>query len=992
MPDENPRDDDELDDPLLCALAEAPPIALGEPLLPPGTVIDDSYELHRVLGAGAMGVVYEATDRVLSRRIAIKIHEVGRSDRAARLWREARAMARLSHPNVVTVHEVGTDGPRGYIAMELVEGTNARAWRRTANRTWLEIVDVYRQAGTGLAAAHDAGIVHRDFKPENVLVGDDGRAKVADFGIASQAGAPGGAHASRRGYGVTQTGTTMGTPAYMAPELGGGGLADARSDQYSFCVALLEALRGARPQTDPTNRQRGSGDRRAPTDTPRAVGSMPAWLGPVLLRGLAVDPAERHPDMRSLVAALDPIPRRRRRQLAVSVVVATLLGASLLWTGGWLASERRDGCGNTGAAIEDTWSPTVAASLQAAFEASAPSIADATRAVVVPSMEAWARGWRDEAREACEATRVRGEQSEQRLDERMDCLSRARRRFAATVTLMLEADPSVMARADVVVRDLPDVEACARREGTMDLEPRATLDRRSEYERLWAALDRAFTEYEAGQLARSQTTLDHLIPELDAAGFTRASAEAHRLRGTVRFRIGHQGEAIEDLTAATRLSLRIGDRDTAASAMLELAYALGHASSGFDEAVRWLATARDLAEEIGWSPQRLSRIQEKSVEIHFFAGKDDEVVRQAGTLLESAPPGSASLRVGILSLLARSVSRQGRFDEALALHDEALTLAEKTAGPDHPQTARVLANRVHTLKALGHPGEVERSLERVLAIREAIFGAQAPVVGETHSYVATAAAERGDVATAELHFGRAIEIHEHAKDDAGLAVALANLANLHTDLKQYEKAGRLIDRALVHARRAHGPRSEIVAQLLINRSSSRMKAGEYAATASELELALSVLTERRSADDVNVAGTRSNLALAYAALGRSDEALAQFAEAQRVISSKLPRDNIKHVLLSQDRAELLERLGRLDEAREAWRETARLAEALLPERHGRRPHTWLQLGRLLLEMQKPREALDALEHAQRLDEVADEDPARTAAIAELLERTRRPRQ
>ncbi|HLL22712.1 MAG TPA: serine/threonine-protein kinase, partial [Kofleriaceae bacterium] len=197
-----------------------------QPLLAPGTQIAARYQLERVLGAGGMGTVYLAHDRQLDRRVAIKLHRG--TELATHLHDEAVAMARLAHPNVVTVYEVGELDGHPFVAMEYVAGTTLRAW--LPKKTRREILAVLRAAGEGLVAAHAAGLVHRDVKPDNVLVGNDGRTRIGDFGLA------------QRDQAGTQSG---GTPAYMAPEQKRGDDVDARSDQYAFAVMAEEAL-GAR--------------------------------------------------------------------------------------------------------------------------------------------------------------------------------------------------------------------------------------------------------------------------------------------------------------------------------------------------------------------------------------------------------------------------------------------------------------------------------------------------------------------------------------------------------------------------------------------------------------------------------------------------------------------------------------------------------------------------------------------------------------------------
>src|SRR5262249_4840316 len=182
------------------------------------------------------GVVYAANDPELGGQVALKLLKTALDQE--RLVREARALARVSHPNVVAVHDVGRWKERVFIAMELVRGRDLRAWLRERRRRWPEVVDVFIAAGRGLASAHAAGLVHRDFKPENVLISSEGRVAVSDFGLA-------------RGLEEAPDGTVSGTLAYMAPEQAAGELADARSDQYAFCASLFEALHGARPPERP---------------------------------------------------------------------------------------------------------------------------------------------------------------------------------------------------------------------------------------------------------------------------------------------------------------------------------------------------------------------------------------------------------------------------------------------------------------------------------------------------------------------------------------------------------------------------------------------------------------------------------------------------------------------------------------------------------------------------------------------------------------------
>ncbi|MFY0533057.1 serine/threonine-protein kinase [Nannocystis pusilla] len=317
------------------------------------------FAVLRRVGAGGMGVVFAAYDEQLDRRIALKLVHPGHHDpaAAARSKREAQALARLSHPNVVQVYEVGEARGHVYIAMEFVQGETLRAWQQRAPRSWRETLAMYVQAGRGLAAAHAVGLVHRDFKPENVLVGDDGRPRVVDFGLA-RARPPDGAENRSEGAGpkeqvrmgmtpraglrveaaeLTAPGAVVGTPAYMAPEQHAGGEADARSDVFCFCVALHEALHGARPF---------AGERREDVHAAIVAGAIargprevPAWLQRVVDRGLQADPAARWPSMDALLTALGRDPTRVRRQLALALALLAALAGGGAWA--WQRLEQR---------------------------------------------------------------------------------------------------------------------------------------------------------------------------------------------------------------------------------------------------------------------------------------------------------------------------------------------------------------------------------------------------------------------------------------------------------------------------------------------------------------------------------------------------------------------------------------------------------------------------------------------------------------------------
>ena len=316
------------------------------------------YTLTDRLGAGAMGVVWRASDPKLGRHVALKLlrrHDATLTDR---LIREAQSMAQVSHPNVVAVYDVGFTEGNSYIAMELVEGTSLRAWQTAKSHTVPEIVAAYVAAGRGLAAAHAAGIVHRDFKPDNVLVGTDGRARVTDFGLAAAKVGESGTHEPIGDVALTTAGSVLGTPAYMAPEQFSSGNVDSRTDQFNFCVALYEALYEERPFEGKTFRELGDTVIEGRVKPPPTGTQVSSALRAILLRGLATKPGDRFASMDHLLAELvrdRARPWRRTAIAAAALAAALALGLVSDWAvRGRVASEIHQSFALTGKQLDKT--------------------------------------------------------------------------------------------------------------------------------------------------------------------------------------------------------------------------------------------------------------------------------------------------------------------------------------------------------------------------------------------------------------------------------------------------------------------------------------------------------------------------------------------------------------------------------------------------------------------------------------------------------------
>ncbi|HEY8376526.1 MAG TPA: serine/threonine-protein kinase, partial [Nannocystis sp.] len=460
------------------------------------------FVVLRKLGEGGMGVVYAGYDVALDRKVALKLIRrqlLDHSQIRARMIREAQAMARLSHPNVVQVYQVGEHGDEIYLAMEYVEGQTLTAWLRAEKRPWQVILRTVVAAGRGLAAAHDAGLVHRDFKPDNVLVGRDGHARVVDFGLVHAEGAPArplanidvrtsisglptisraptmpataGAAAVERSnldddVQLTQVGKAIGTPAYMSPEQHfGDEPVGPAADQFSFAITLYEALYGARPFGGSTWEELRREVRRGVIPLPPRDSKVPGRIYRILVRALAPTPDLRWPSLAHMLDALERDPRKTFLRVAGVVAVAGVAAAGSYT----LALSQRDAaqqCKNVAQELVGVWDEARASAARRAFLATGSPFAGDTWRSVKTRLDAYALAWTESRTHACEA-HASGSQSAHLFDLRTACLARRRSHLAALVDVFVAADRPIIEHAVQATAALPSVDSCADAEALL---------------------------------------------------------------------------------------------------------------------------------------------------------------------------------------------------------------------------------------------------------------------------------------------------------------------------------------------------------------------------------------------------------------------------------------------------------------------------------------------------------------------------------------------
>ena len=766
------------------------------------------YLILGPLGRGGMGVVYRAFDPELDRPIALKLVGLaglgpGAEQAGVRLQREARTLARLSHPNVVAVHDVGSFEEHVFVAMEFVAGAHLRSWLAARQRGPREVIAVFLAAGAGLAAAHRLGIVHRDFKPENVMVSEDGRVRVLDFGLArpvagavSHAGARRAAEVADAHW--TVEGAVVGTPAYMAPEQDAGDKVDARSDQYSFCAALHEALFGRLPWSGATTYVEMAAARRAGGIEVPLLRGVSGRIRRALATGLAVDPTGRHRDMDALLAELGA-QRWTRRWIAAIAIALVAVAAGVA---GWVIYRAPAGvaatCARASAEVERVWHPARrAAIVERLQQAGGREVAER----VAAGVDRWAGEWSRERRAVCEST-VRGDaERDEHAGDRVQCLERRLTTTDAILHVFTDAlEPAIAERATAIVDDLAPPSGCAAlsRPAVSDQQKemwkpamrdlvqaqlalaggrpaeaarlaRAVVDRSRETrqkEPLAAALLLlGKAEIFNGELVAGRATLREAIlasPEVDEEGFVvDAWLEIIQSLAFREKRFDHELEqAIFGAELASRY-LPIDDPDTDVR-RAGLAYSVGSArllQGNSDAAIEQLHEAM-----LGWTRAGADKHRldiaavENSLGMAYSNRAEWATSRRyfdRALATWQKHPGAIQNAGITTSNIASLLARQRLDDEALAMFQRALTLHEAAGDVGRPDLADTLIQLARVEVRRGRCDLADGHLARAREIATPLHGADSGLVGVILTSIGECQLVRGRVRDAIATLERA---------------------------------------------------------------------------------------------------------------------------------------------------------------------------------------------------------------------------------------------
>jgi len=841
----------------------------------PGTVIDHYVIVDR-LGAGAMGEVLRARDTVLGREVALKLlqHTPG-PQWEERLVREARAMARLSHPNVVAVYGVGewrpeASPPRVYVAMELVVGTTLRRWCEAQRRTWPELMSAWIDAGLGLAAAHAQGIVHRDFKPDNVLVGDDGRVRVGDFGLAASSGTRSALASSDEPLSdsLTRTGELMGTPRYMAPEQLRASAVTARADQFAFAVSLYHALFGSFPYAG-KSLQELTHSYEGPPVPPARGGGVPPAIWDALRRALQADPDDRFADMDELIACLRRVLARRRRRRSVLVTAAV----GIVGIGGGIAvaeALRERPCEGVGAPIDGAWDDARRATLAAALD-------DDAFARIGPPLDAFAQAWRDTAVEVCRATHVQAIQSAQLLELRMACLEDRRGRAHALVTALL-ADPDAesIRRAVPAIDRLPAPAGCRVAEGAGD--PAAGEDAavQDDLQRLLAML-------ELGRYPDARVLGEDVIAR---AVTPWGRARARLVLFGAYDDLGEPALASEALAAGLHDAAETDDDALIARYwMARIADAADH--QRYELAAEQLVAARVSARRATDGPRLRFEIALSASRVHGVQGDHKAALREAERAVAAADEiGSQLSRASALEMRAGALTRLARHQDAIADTEGAVQARITALGETHPDTTRARQNLASSLFAANRAADARAQLHIAAEAARTELGDDSQLHGNILAALAVADAQLGAFAETIAEGTRAIEILDRlgeGETESMIFVRVA-LSHAYSESGRLEEAERASSEAVAIQERLHGPEHPALAIALIGRGELLRRMGEHGRALADYERVLRIVPARSQDAAYAASGAGfSRLALGERAAAR--ELLERAIELHRAFGS-----------------------------------------------------------------------------------------------------------
>ncbi|MCY1071510.1 serine/threonine-protein kinase [Nannocystis sp. RBIL2] len=857
------------------------------------------FQILSLVGRGGMGVVYAAYDDLLDRKVAVKVllADTARDPALARsrLMREAQAMARLSHANIVTVHEVGQDDGQVFVAMEFVRGTTLEAWARQ-DRPWREVVATFVRAGRGLEAAHRAGFIHRDFKPANVMVGDDGTVKVLDFGLARAADdlerAPSDlphyvAQADSHLTPLTRTGAVLGTPAYMSPEAHRGEPSTAASDQFSFCVSLYQCLYGA-PPFDTTSLATLLADpRRGAVAPPPAGTPVPARVYRAIRRGLSLAPEDRFPSMTALLAALEHDPgaaHRRLAALAVTAVVTAAAGFAAASSGG-SAPQR---CPDASAELAGVWDGERAQAVRTGLSAiGSPAAADALT-TVLRRIDAYAAAWVEMRNEAC-LSHAEARQPAALFDLRTACLDQRRAGLDTLVAALTQVDAAGLDSAVQASVNLPALARCADVEAlTADIPPPDDPRLRLRVQAHREALARAQVREDAGQYALGRTMVEDVLADSSALAYEPLHAEALLRAGSLAMEAGDHHAAERAFADAMQTAVGCGHEAVAAVASSKHAFLravpLNQLAQAQAELPLAAALNRRVRHEVDLYAEFLNNlgvVEATGGELAAARQHWEEAVALRERHGRGETLGGLNTRAN-LGWLAHSERRD---EDMIAIYTRTAALSEQLFGPHHAVHLRYAFLLAGGLGRLGRPRE---AIDRLADLEQRFDRLGNDYMhGQVLHMLALLEIDEGRLTAAREHLGRALAaVPESSWVFDAVLCERVHLLGASGDAPGMQ---REYDRAVARLPAPPDPLGRSYRCLLYNRAQALDALGRTAEALAPLEQILAALPDERTLETAEISLALGELRLE---LGLLDEAEADLRRSLAGFERVVPPGNL----------------------------------------------------------------------------------------------------
>jgi tRNA A-37 threonylcarbamoyl transferase component Bud32/tetratricopeptide (TPR) repeat protein len=818
--------------------------------LSPGALVD-RYQILSFVGRGSFGLVYAAFDPKLDRRVALKLLHGDGGTGEDRFLGEVRAMAKVSDPGVVAIYDAGQFENRSYIAMEFIDGATLRAWLADKPRDLDAITSAFIQAGRGLAAAHAAGVIHRDFKPDNVLVRGNGTVAVSDFGLAERAGRS-----------SSEDEWLVGTPAYMAPEALRREAVDVRADVYSFCVSLYEASFGTHPFPAGSIAELLAAIERGPR-IPRDS-RLPRHVREVVLAGLASTPSDRPQSMGLLLRALQHDPRSKRRWIAgaaIAVAATTALVVRSTQT-----SDPASSCSvRAHDQINAIWGPSRRAAVRGALESSKSPIGRDAGARVEIVLDRYAASLQTAWIGACEARESKSSPADL-TQRRINCLERRREHLAALAETLAHPDERTVLNASTATYALPAVETCGGERWLPGQSPHQADSRFSEAH---AALANAQVLADLGHTAEGLAALVSPLELARETGDRALEAEARLVEGDLR-RAVEPRAAEAPLHAAAIAASAAGRLDLEAAAKILLVQTLAHSQLRLDEVALAAKYAEAVVDRLGDPIMTADYRYSRALAEWSIGGSGRSLPFDIGTLIAQLSvhgedhPKTAEAQ----NNLAVSLFELERLDLSIALERRALETRERLQGREHPETLNAQGNLAYAFAERGEIAEAVRLQESVAAGRERLFGADYFLLSETWlrlSRLYQWELGRPDDAVRAARQALAIDAKEFGEDASESIASAANLARILAAHSEHVEADRISARALAVADKNLPPDHLLARTALLARGYALERGGRCNDAVPLLER-----LDRLSAD---VSTGRSDLSAGLQALARCRIAL-----------------------------------------------------------------------------------------------------------------------